>query len=225
MLGVTGNSPSSCLCHVMSGGLSLQFFKKKRKKRAVLPDWHLLCTKGASSTAVQELSRDKGNAPRDTSGERSGWQKYRHSACHHWGAEDKPGSRPLTACAAVPPSPQLSGQGRVAAHEICSVLFAHTTSSICIRRGPRWTNRSFLAWTNMKETVVTPEWQVGKGEKIRNRKKNSWDVTGTMLGRVHDHWFCLERVLKPSLCFAPTRTSKLLGSSHRIPNTSERWIV
>lgn len=51
-LGVTGNLPSSCLRHVTGDGLSLQFFfwREEKKKKAVSPDWHLLCTKAASST-------------------------------------------------------------------------------------------------------------------------------------------------------------------------------
>lgn len=87
--GVTGNSPSSCLRHVRGDGLSLQFFCGE-KKTPVLPDWHLLCPKAASS-AVQELSCDEGNVPRDAGGERSGQPKHgRCVAPLRWG--DEPGA-------------------------------------------------------------------------------------------------------------------------------------
>lgn len=58
-------------------------------------------------------------------------------------------------------------------------------------------------------------------EDEKKKKKNSWDVAGTVYG----HWLCLERVLKPSLYFIPTQVGKLLGSSHRISNPNEQFIV
>ena len=60
MLGVTGNSPSSCLRHVTGGGLSLHFFFGGGGE-AALPDWHLLCTEATSSACSPGIELRRGN--------------------------------------------------------------------------------------------------------------------------------------------------------------------
>lgn len=82
MLGVTGNSPSSCLRHVTGGGLSLHFFFGAGGGKQLYQIGICSALRQLPQPAVQELSCDEGTVPRDASGERSGWQEHRHSACH-----------------------------------------------------------------------------------------------------------------------------------------------
>lgn len=101
-------------CHGWWPFSSVLFLERGKKKKKQFH--HIdICSalKQLPQLAVQELSCDKGNVPRDTSGEKSGWQKHRRSACYRWGAEAKLAHRPLAACAAGSsiPSALRSGLG------------------------------------------------------------------------------------------------------------------